>query len=98
MNMWLWSGAVVFCAAVVGTQVYLARRGSHGVAARLGAYVDRVALVAGVVVLLVVQFLARSSGSDAVLVWVCGLWWGLAATQLVHLIRVKRGAVGTPVQ
>jgi glycerol-3-phosphate acyltransferase PlsY len=96
--MWLWSGVVVFCAAVLGTQIYLTRQGSRGVAERLGAYLDRVALVAGVVVLLVVQFLVRRSSDDAIFVWVCGLWWGLATTQLVHLVRVKRGAVSTTMQ
>ncbi|MEU6062543.1 hypothetical protein [Streptomyces sp. NPDC047097] len=63
-------------------------------AARLGAYLDRVALVAGAAVLLLVQFLAGRSGQDGILAWVSGLWWGLATVHLVHLVRVARGAVG----
>ncbi|PRH80790.1 hypothetical protein C6N75_02165 [Streptomyces solincola] len=93
MNVWMWSGAAAFCAAVLGTEIYLSRQGVRGMAARLGPYVDRVALVTGLTVLLLVQFLTRRSGTDGILVWVCGLWWALATAHLVHLIRVARGRV-----
>ncbi|MEU2856470.1 hypothetical protein [Streptomyces syringium] len=89
MNWWLWTGVAAFCATTVCTEVYLTHRGTRSRSARLGAYTDTYALVAGVATLVLLQVLANTAHSDVVASWASAVLWGLAVAEAVHLGRLK---------